>query len=405
MQVPVVGHGQPLQQDQQRDQIADDPPGLASGEFGDVGVLLLRHERGTRRVGIRNADEAELGRGPQDEVFGEAAEVNGDQRCGSAEFDEEVPVGDGVHGILRDAGAAFRIGKTQQRGHQLAVEGQCAAGNGPRSKRTDVQSSKGVRQTAGVTVEHLDVGQAMVGEEDRLGPLQVRVTGDDDLRVPLAQFDQRALKPAQFAQEGFDLIPQPESDIQGDLIIPGSCRVQLGGGRHTSRQCRLDVHVDILQFLFPLEAPRLDLHADAFEPSDDVLALLRREDPDLLQHGRMGHRADEVVGPESPVEGDRLGELGDFLARAIGEAAGTGDDGGGGRTRFLHCQTLGRSFARVVAKSRGKNSRMIQEGAPSFKRTCGPTTGALNVLWIRVSEAWVPLLRDPVATRRNSNTA
>ena len=262
--------------------------------------------------------------------------MDGDEGCGRAEFDEEVAVGDGIHGVLRDPGFALGIGETEQRGHELPIERQSAPGNGSGSQRANIQAPEGVGQAAGVAVEHLDIGEAMVSKEDRLGALEMRVAGNDHLGMTCTQLHQGSLERSQFAQEFFDLVTQPQAHVESDLIVPGTRRVQLGCSRHACGQFGLDVHVDVLQFLLPLELPRFDLHSNGLEAGDDVFALFGGEHSDLLQHGCMSHRADQVMRPQSPIEGDRLGELGDLLAGAIREAAGTGDDVGGRRARFLH---------------------------------------------------------------------
>ena len=60
LQVPVVGQRQALERGQQPGQVADQPAGLAAGELGDVGVLLLRHDAGPGRPGVVERGEAEL---------------------------------------------------------------------------------------------------------------------------------------------------------------------------------------------------------------------------------------------------------------------------------------------------------------------------------------------------------
>ena len=97
LQVAVVGHGQPLQQRQQRNQVADDTPALAPRQLGDVRILLLRHQRRTGRVGVGDPDEIEFAAGPQDQVLGQAREMDGEQRGERAEFHGEIPVAHRVH--------------------------------------------------------------------------------------------------------------------------------------------------------------------------------------------------------------------------------------------------------------------------------------------------------------------
>ena len=82
LEVAVVGQGQPLDQDQQRGQVADHAGGPAPDQLQDVGVLLLGHDAaaGADRVGQRQ--EGELLGAPEDPLLGPAREVLGDQRSG-----------------------------------------------------------------------------------------------------------------------------------------------------------------------------------------------------------------------------------------------------------------------------------------------------------------------------------
>ena len=51
-----------------------------------------------------------------------------------------------------------------------------------------------VGEAAGVAPEHLVVGEQVVGEEDRLGRLQVGVAGHDHVEVGLGLVEQRPLQ-------------------------------------------------------------------------------------------------------------------------------------------------------------------------------------------------------------------
>ncbi len=64
LQVTVVGQRQALEGRQQPGEVTDDPAGLAAGQLGDVGVLLLRHDARPGRVGVIEGDESEFSSGP-----------------------------------------------------------------------------------------------------------------------------------------------------------------------------------------------------------------------------------------------------------------------------------------------------------------------------------------------------
>ena len=198
----------------------------------------------------------------------------------------------------------------------------------------------------------------MVGEEHGLGPLKMGVAGDHRLGMPSPQLDQGTLEVAHLAFEQDDLVPEPQPDVEGDLVVARAGGVELRGGRHAAGQLRLDVHVDVLQLRLPLEGSRLDFGAQGVQTGDDLLPFLAGEHPDRLQHRGVGGRAEEVVAPEPPVEGDRFGKGGDVGRGAAGKAAGAGDDGRFRGLRFLHAKG-GRSFAMGGAKSRGNGNTLV----------------------------------------------
>ncbi len=67
----------------------------------------------------------------------------------------------------------------------------------------------------------------MVGQTDRLGPLQVGVAGDRSLDVRLGQGQQHPLEAAQLLPDGIDLTAQPEAGVGAHLIVAGTGGVQL----------------------------------------------------------------------------------------------------------------------------------------------------------------------------------
>ena len=91
LQVAVVGQRQRLERREQPGQVPDQPAGLAAGELGDVGVLLLRHDARPRRPGVVQPDEAELPGRPEDQLLGEAADVHAELGADEGELGDEVP--------------------------------------------------------------------------------------------------------------------------------------------------------------------------------------------------------------------------------------------------------------------------------------------------------------------------
>ena len=161
----------------------------------------------------------------------------------------------------------------------------------------------------------------MVREIDGLRALQVRVAGNDHVGIVFAEGDECALEADDLAEQRGDLIAQPESHVEGDLVIARPGSVKFRTGRNALGQRGLDVHVDVFEFGLPLERAVGDLFADLVQSLDDGLGFPCREHANLFEHRGVGHGAGDVVSPQPPVEGDGFGECGDVRARPGSEAS------------------------------------------------------------------------------------
>jgi hypothetical protein len=118
---------------------------------------------------------------------------------------------------------------------------------------------------------------------------------------------------------------EPQAHVGRDLVVAAPGRVQLGGGGHALRQRLLDVHVHVLELHVPREAAALDLGEDGIEPGMDLVALARRDEPGVRQHGRVGLAAGDVKGREPMVKRHGLAELQHQLGGTRGEAPAPGN--------------------------------------------------------------------------------
>ena len=84
-------------------------------------------------------------------------------------------------------------------------------------------------------------------------------------------------------------------------------------------QPRLDVHVQVLEVVTPVEATGLDLTAHVPKPADDGLGVGLRHDALPAQHPRMGDRRLDIVRVEPPVvvDGDGVTRGGREVMRRI----------------------------------------------------------------------------------------
>mmetsp|Transcript_252 Transcript_252/g.603 ORF Transcript_252/g.603 Transcript_252/m.603 type:complete len:441 (+) Transcript_252:107-1429(+) len=301
LHVAVVAKRHALHDGEERDEAAVDAAGLAAGELADVGVFLLRHEGGAGAEGVAELDPAGLLGDPEDEVLGDAGEVHHDHGDGEEELAHEIAVADAVHGVAHDAG------ELERGADALAVDGERGAGHGAGAEREEVHALGAVLDAADVAVEHLDVGQQIMRQHDRLGVLQMREPWEHGIRMLRGQLDQRLLQRPQQLDHHPALVPEKQAHIRRDLIVPRPRRMQPPPGRPDAlRQPALDIHVQILQLRAPLEVPRVDVGLDRGQPRDDLVGVLARDDLLRGQHVGVRNRGADVVRVHALVVGDGL---------------------------------------------------------------------------------------------------
>ena len=192
-------------------------------------------------------------------------------------------------------------------------------------ERHHVDAGEAVAEPLAVAREHEHVGEQMVGEQDGLRALQVRVAGHGVLGVLLGAPDERGLDGADARVDVPDDVAQIEPLVERDLIVAGAARMELAS--HRPRQLdepALDVHVDVFELPSEREAAALDLGADGGQSLDDRGELGLADQRRAPERARPGRAAFEVIRPEAAVEGQRRGERFRGGIRPLGEAPGPG---------------------------------------------------------------------------------
>ena len=205
--------------------------------------------------------------------------------------------------------------------HALAVDREGGAGQRGGAQRQAVDALAGVQHALGVAAEHLDVGQHVVAEGDRLRHLHVGKARHDGVGVLLGQVGQRA---AQRLQQGDDVVDRGahvQADVGRDLVVARAAGVQaLAGVAHQFGQALFDVQVDVFQVEQPFEAAGLDLALDLGHAALDLGAVGGADDALRGQHLGVRERALDVEQGQALIEEDRSGVAFDEVGDGFGKA-------------------------------------------------------------------------------------
>src|SRR5262245_60268395 len=137
-----------------------------------------------------------------------------------------------------------------------------------------------------------------MGEEDGLGPLKVRVDGNDRLDVPIRLPYQGPLELDQQGTDLKDLVTTVETEVHGHLIVPGASRVELASDRtNAADQFRLNVQMDIFLVDSPSKTALFNIAGDAVESFFDSLGVFCGQALPTGQHADMGDASADIIGP------------------------------------------------------------------------------------------------------------
>ena len=231
------------------------------------------------------------------------------------EVEQEIAVGHSVHAVGRDGR------KAQLVGHHLAVQRIGRARKRRRTQRQHVGGLVGVAQAGEVAREHPVVREHVVGEEDGLRLLHMRVAGHDDAEVVAGDVEQGGAQVEHLVHEAVRELFGVVARVGGHLVVAAAACVQAPARRADGLgQLALDGHVDVLVGDVELETAVLDAGGDAVEPGLDGIHVLGRNDAAGPEHARVRLRAGDVAFPHGAIHGQRgaegLGEVGGRVLEA-----------------------------------------------------------------------------------------
>ncbi len=215
--------------------------------------------------------------------------------------------------------------EAQGLGHAQSVDREGGAGQGGGAQRQAVDAAARILHALGVAAEHLDIGQHVVAEGDRLRHLQVGEARHDGVGVTFREIGQGAAQAAQQGQDVVDGGAHVQADVGRDLVVARAAGVQaLAGIADQFGQALLDVQVHIFQVEQPFEAAGLDLGPDLGHAAFDLGAILLADDALGRQHLGVRQRALDVVLRQALVEEHGRGVALDEIGDGFGEAGRPG---------------------------------------------------------------------------------
>ena len=137
---------------------------------------------------------------------------HGEGAC-SLEFHYEIPVGYGVKAVCAD------LAKAQFPGQEVTVYGVRDASQSAATKWQDIGAVQAVPESLFISLKHIEIGQQVVGEKDRLSLLQVSIARHYYVLVCLGQLQQRRLQIVQPGDGPAGLFFEEKPDIQSYLVI------------------------------------------------------------------------------------------------------------------------------------------------------------------------------------------
>ena len=279
LEVLVVGQRQPLEGRQEPREVPEQPTGLAPGQLGHVGVLLLWQHRRAGREGVVEYDEAELVGRPEDDLLAEPREVDAEERQAKEGLGDEVPVGHDIDRVLEPGG------EPEVGGDAVRVERQRRPGQRACAQRRHVGPIPGIEQPIHVPRERPAVGQQVVGQQHRLRLLEVRVARQVRLADIVGAGRQRRLQAADETRQFGQLPPDPEPKVGGDLVVATPPRVEPGAGvAGQLGDPPLDRRVDVLVGRDEGERAVTHLQLDGVEGGQHCGRVVRVEQADAGQH-------------------------------------------------------------------------------------------------------------------------
>ena len=173
--------------------------------------------------------------------------------------------------------------------HELPIYRQCRPRKCSGTERHDIRTRIYTLKPLKVAREHSKIRHEMVGKEDGLRTLEMRIARHNHIPMLCSGLCEGLLQRANVCHHVHDGMAYKEMRIESHLIVAAACRVQAAARiADCVRETLFDIHVNIFKCHTEIKIFVLDLGKDVLQPLLDCRMILLREDADLGEHGGMG---------------------------------------------------------------------------------------------------------------------
>ncbi len=262
-------------------------------------------------------DEPDLARHPEDDVLREPGQVDADLRGDVGELGHHIPCARRVDRVGK------RVAEAELRGDRARVEAECAAREGARAVRRAGRAGAPVAQALQVAHERPGVRHQVVGQEDRLGVLQVRASRHDRGRMLCGTIGDDADQLRDLRRDRVGMVEQVEPHESCDLVVAAAAGAQLAAELRTKsgHQLALQREVHILIGVTRTDRAVGDPRVDLVDAGEHPLELVGGQEARRGERAGVCARAAQVVGRQLPVEVGRAAQRLELGRGAIREAS------------------------------------------------------------------------------------
>src|SRR4030066_302410 len=209
----------------------------------------------------------------------------------------KITITHGVHAVIR-----YRI-KAQFLCHHLTVKIKGCPRQGCAAKGKDIDPFKAFLEPLPVPFKHLKVREQVMGQENGLGRLEMRITGQYQIKIFLREFHNNRLHILdQILGPAYGL-PYIDPEIKGALVIPASAGMYLlSQPAYLINKGLFNKGMYVLAVIMNEVPPSFYLPLYLGQGIDNHGGLLVRDYPLFGQHTAMGFRALNILGIEPPVK-------------------------------------------------------------------------------------------------------